>query len=170
MLKFRLYFDKDAETLWLNDMAAQGWAMVSFCFGFYTFVPCQKGEYIYQIDFTENFNSINESYKQLMRELGIEIVQRWGWWIMLRKPAKDGLFELYTDMQSQIGCYKKIRNLQAALAFAEFCFAIAQLIAAFKRMTPPLFAFLLLLALGLLFTWQALKTHRKIKVLAGEQA
>lgn len=30
MIKFKLYFDKDAETAWLNEMCAQGWAMQSF--------------------------------------------------------------------------------------------------------------------------------------------
>lgn len=28
MIKFRLYFDKDAETIWLNELAAKGWAMI----------------------------------------------------------------------------------------------------------------------------------------------
>lgn len=27
MIKFRLYFDKDAETIWLNELAAKGWDM-----------------------------------------------------------------------------------------------------------------------------------------------
>ena len=34
MIRFRLYFDKDAETKWLNEMAEQGWAMKSFFAGF----------------------------------------------------------------------------------------------------------------------------------------
>ena len=34
MIRFRLYFDKDAETKWLNEMAEQGWAMKHFFAGF----------------------------------------------------------------------------------------------------------------------------------------
>ena len=30
MTRFRISFDKDAETVWLNDMAAQGYAMTGF--------------------------------------------------------------------------------------------------------------------------------------------
>ena len=37
MVKFRLYFDKDKETKWLNKMAAAGWAMIGFFAGFYKF-------------------------------------------------------------------------------------------------------------------------------------
>ena len=44
MIRFRLYYDKDRETEWLNEMAADGWALKSFFAGFYKFEPCEKGE------------------------------------------------------------------------------------------------------------------------------
>ena len=47
MIRFRLYFDKDAETKWLNEMAEQGWAMKSFFTGFYSFERCEPGQYMY---------------------------------------------------------------------------------------------------------------------------
>ena len=50
MTKFRLYFDKDKETVWLNELAAKGYALISFFAGFYTFEKTEPGEYIYQID------------------------------------------------------------------------------------------------------------------------
>ena len=37
MTKFRLYLDKDKETAWLNEMAAQGYALTGFYAGFYKF-------------------------------------------------------------------------------------------------------------------------------------
>lgn len=52
MIKFRLYYDKDKETEWLNGLANEGWAMKGFFAGFYSFEPCEKGEYTYQIDFS----------------------------------------------------------------------------------------------------------------------
>ena len=51
MIRFRLYFDKDKETAWLNEMSRRGWAMNGFFAGFYRFEKCDPGEYIYQIDF-----------------------------------------------------------------------------------------------------------------------
>ena len=57
MIRFRLYFDKDKETAWLNEMAAQGWAVKSFFAGFFQFEACEKGEYVYQIDLGSCFFS-----------------------------------------------------------------------------------------------------------------
>ena len=51
MIKYRFYLDKDAETAWLNQMAADGWAMKRFFAGFYDFETCENGEYVYQVDF-----------------------------------------------------------------------------------------------------------------------
>ena len=34
MIKFKLYFDKDKETQWLNEMSQKGWAMTGFFAGF----------------------------------------------------------------------------------------------------------------------------------------
>lgn len=44
MIKYRFYLDKDAETAWLNQMAADGWAMKRFFAGFYDFETCENGE------------------------------------------------------------------------------------------------------------------------------
>lgn len=50
MIRFRLYYNKDTETEWLNKMAADGWALTGFFVGFYRFEACEKGEYTYQVD------------------------------------------------------------------------------------------------------------------------
>lgn len=77
MIKFRIYFDKDKETKWLNEMSQQGWAMTSFCVGVYTFEKCTEGKWNYQVDFGEKFGRCTEDYRDFMRESGIEIVQNW---------------------------------------------------------------------------------------------
>lgn len=41
MIRFRLYFDKDKETAWLNEMSGCGWAMNGFFAGFYRFEKCE---------------------------------------------------------------------------------------------------------------------------------
>ena len=107
MIRFKLYLDKDAETNWLNEMSEKGWAFKSFFAGFYTFEKCEEGKYAYQIDFGE----VSDEYREFMKEAGIEIVQTWGWWVILRKPASEGEFELYTDVESSIEHYSKIRRM-----------------------------------------------------------
>lgn len=73
MVKFRLYFDKDKETKWLNKMAAAGWAMTGFFAGFYKFEQSEKGKYSYQIDFGNKFFSVSKDYREFMEDADIEL-------------------------------------------------------------------------------------------------
>ena len=68
MIKFKLYFDKDKETAWLNEMSSNGWSMNGFFAGFYRFEPCEKGKYTYQIDFGNKLFSVSDDYKEFMAE------------------------------------------------------------------------------------------------------
>ena len=125
MTKFKIYFDKDVETKWLNQMVEEGWALKSFFAGFYTFEKCEPGEYTYQIDFGDKFGSVTDDYREFMEETGVEIVQTWGFWVILRKKTADGPFVLYTDVDSQITHYTKIRNMFKVAAIIELiCFYI----------------------------------------------
>lgn len=119
MRRFRLYFDKDKEIAWLNEMAAQGWAMTGFFAGVYTFEKCEPGQYVYQVDFGDHFGHVSENYRELMKDMNIEILQCWGYWILLRKEAAAGAFELYTDVDSQIEHYKKILRMFKAVTILE---------------------------------------------------
>lgn len=119
MIKFRLYFDKDAETKWLNGMSDKGWAMTGFFAGFFTFEPCECGKYRYQVDFSSRFGAVSNEYREFMQEAGIEIVQNWGFWVILRRLASEGKFQLYTDLESSIAHYTKIRRLFKAVTIIE---------------------------------------------------
>ena len=68
MIKFKLYFDKDKETAWLNEMSSNGWSMNGFFAGFYRFEPCEKGKYTYQIDFGNKLFSVSDDYKSSWRK------------------------------------------------------------------------------------------------------
>lgn len=119
MIRFRLYFDKDKETAWLNEMSGRGWAMKGFFAGFYRFEKCEPGEYTYQIDFGDELYNVSDEYRGLMEDIGAEIVALWGYWIILRKPAAEGPFELYTDPESMIEHYTKIRRMFKAVTMLE---------------------------------------------------
>lgn len=119
MIKFKLYYDKDKETQWLNRMAAGGLAMTGFFAGFYRFEPCEKGKYVYQIDFGDKLFSVSEDYREFMDEAGIEIIQPWGFWIILRQSAEKGEFKLYSDIDSLMEHYGKIRNMFKAVTIIE---------------------------------------------------
>lgn len=145
MIKFRLYFDKDAETKWLNEMAEQGWAMKRFFAGFYSFERCEPGQYMYQVDFGNRFFSVSEEYREFMQETGVEIVQPWGLWIILRKKAGEGTFELYTDVDSTIEHYTKIRRMFKAVAVVEILCLFLELYAGYSGFSMGfVFSFMIL--------------------------
>ena len=141
MVKFRIYFDKDKEELWLNEMAGAGWAMTDFFLGFYRFEPCEPGEYIYQIDlFTENKQHMtHEEYLSIIEESGAEYVCRWFWWGFFRRRAELGDFQLYTDVDSRLEQLQRIFRffrLGLILEAAIFCYELFVSIIDFYQ-SPP---------------------------------
>ena len=48
--KVYLEWDFKKEELWLNEMAAEGWALEHAAFCSYTFVRCEPGEYIIRME------------------------------------------------------------------------------------------------------------------------
>lgn len=130
MVKFRLYLNKDDETKYLNEMAEKGYAMTGFFAGFYSFEKCRPGEFIYQVDITEGMFRVTSDYREFMQEMGVEIVCLWGMWVILRKKAADGPFVLYTDVESTIEHYMKIRRMLKIAAMLEIICLMAEVIAA----------------------------------------
>lgn len=125
MIKFKLYYDKDAEEVWLREMSLKGWAFKKFFLGFYTFEPCEPGEYNYQIDLLDSWNGNKFDYASFMEGVGVEVVDQWWRWVYLRKKAADGPFEMYTDVESKIDLYRKIMNFfKIALVIEVICFFI----------------------------------------------
>ena len=116
MKKFVMFYDKDKEVEWLNKMAQDGYAMTDFFAGLYTFEPCEKGEWQYQIDIGNGFFNVKKEYAEFMDEMGIEIVKCWGPWVVLRRKAAEGEFELFSDVDSRIAQYKKILIFQHVFA------------------------------------------------------
>lgn len=123
MITFRFYFDKGKATHYLNNMAEKGYALKRFFAGFYFFKKCEKGAHRYQIDFADRPFFPSREYKEFMEDTGVEIVQTWGFWIMLRKPAQEGEFQLYSDIESSLRYYTKILILFKVVSIVELiCF------------------------------------------------
>lgn len=166
MIKFRIYFDKDEETKWLNEMSKQGWAFKSFFAGFYTFEECEPGQYEYQIDFGDKLCSVSEDYRNFMSEASITIVQTWFFWVILRRPAKEGTFELYTDVDSQIEHYKKIRFMFKVATIVEIICFFMELFAAIESKNLVFAGFaVLILAVLILIAREALHITNIIREL-----
>lgn len=161
MFKIRFYYDKDHEEKFLNEMSNRGYAMDKFFLGFYSFVPCNPGEYTYRVDLIAG-KGIKEtnSFYDLVRDAGGELVQTWGFWAFYRKK---GNFDLYSDRESQITQYEKIRKLFLGIGFLELIVMFMQLSQYLKYRS------IYSLALVVLFTFmtivlfaQVIKCTRKI--------
>ncbi len=163
MIKFRIYLDKEAEEKWLNQMAADGWAMESFFGGIYQFSACEKGAYTYRVDFGDKLFSVSEDYRELMQDAGIQIIQIWGYWVILRKKTSEGAFMLYTDLASNIEHYQKIRRMFKIVTIIELiCLFIELYVGAVKGIVLG-YAFGLLIGALLLSVINALfQTNQKI--------
>ena len=145
MKKFRLYYDKDKEEAFLNEMSGKGYAMKHFFLGVYTFEKCQPGEYTYRVDLISDktVEQRNELY-DLIRDSGGELVQTWGIWAIFRKK---GNFELYTDPESQIKQFRRIRKIFLRLVIVEFLLSIPQWYNSIQTKEPMLILMAMLLTL-----------------------
>ena len=133
MIRWKFTYDKDEEQDWLNEYARQGWAMTKFWLGVVTFVPCRPGEYIYQIDLLPGkglWADDYEGYVIFMNEMGVEVLQRWGRWVYLRKRAEEGPFVLYTDVESSIEHYQKIKKALKIAVILEIVCILMEVISA----------------------------------------
>lgn len=119
MRKFKLMFDKDKEIEWLDEMCRKGWALKRFKYGLYTFEPCVPGEYVFDTDLNDKGLYISRSYRNLLEEMDIEFLCSSGFWFLVRRKANLGPLELYTDYESKIAQYRRIRNMFKAVAVLE---------------------------------------------------
>ena len=161
MKKFRLYYDKDKGEAFLNDMSEKGYAMKRFFLGFYTFEKSQPGEYTYRVDLISDKTTEqrNELY-DLVQDSGGELVQTWGIWAFFRKK---GNFELYTDPESQIKQFRRIRTIFLRLALMEFILSLPNWYNAIQTKEPMLILMSLLLTLiAFIFLKQVRTCTKKI--------
>jgi hypothetical protein len=116
------------EEAWLNEMASKGLAFQDYFLGRYTFVDCEPGEYIYRIELLDGFPGGQKSreYLKFMTDNGVEYVARWARWVYFRKPAAEGSFDIYTDVDSQINHYRRIARMFLVAAIIELIAALAQ--------------------------------------------
>lgn len=167
LVRWKFYFNKDKEVQWLNEMAAKGWSMKSFFAGRYTFEQTQPGEYLYQVELLpRNVKEKAEYLHFLEHEMGVELVQEWGFWIFLRKKASEGPFELYTDASSKAEHCRKISHLFFAVAGLEFLVGLSEMLVwTTQEKSEFLLLAVILYALGLVFLRQGIRFQKKQKEL-----
>lgn len=165
MIRFRIYYDNDAAANWLNEMAKDGWNMTGFFAGIFLFEKCGKGAWQYQVDFRTGFGRKADDYRLFMEDAGIEVIQNWGFWTFLRKPASEKPFQLYTDIDSRLTHYKKILVMFKIITALEVLGLTVELLAALMGNRPAIAFAFVLGAISLILVNQVIRVKRIINKL-----
>jgi len=126
---YRLYVDFEREERWLNQQAARGWHLVRYNLGSYHFEQGQPGAWIYRIELLPGgpHSAASREYLALLQESGVEVVTTHARWVYLRRRAALGAFELFSDLESRIGHYRRVLGFFSFLLAAMAC-SVASLI------------------------------------------
>jgi len=116
-MKTRLWkypYNVEKTELWLNELAENGLICVGAdtLMSRYTFEQGEPGEYAYRLVFFDKCFGHSKSirYLSFLRESGIECVGHYCQYVLLRKKVADGEFNLFTDRESQIKYYERLRK------------------------------------------------------------
>ena len=98
MYKWFWVWEFEKEERWLNQMAMEGWALVSVGYSKYIFERCQPGDYIIRLE----MHNADTEYISFMNELGAEYLGNIFKWIYFRRKAEFGEFDVFSDIDSKI--------------------------------------------------------------------
>lgn len=149
----KTFVDYEKEEIWLNEMAAKGLAMVNYTFCKYTFEDCEPGEYQYRIELLDNLPSHAESRKYIsfMNENGAEHICTYVRWVYFRAKAGEYTFNIYSDMESKINHFRRIRTLWFALILLAIPSGTSNLFIGIRHINDGIFpSFNLAIGVGLL--------------------
>jgi hypothetical protein len=123
----KAYWSYEKEEKWLNEMSAKGLALTDYSWCRYVFSDSQPGEYTYRIELFEHLPSHPDSQKYLhfMEENGVEHIASYLRWVYFRKKACDGVFNIYSDLESRIKHYQRIIRFWIGLSAMEFLIGFA---------------------------------------------
>jgi uncharacterized protein YacL len=109
----------DKEERWLNDMAAQGWALDDVGFCRYEFESCEPGEYVIGLEMLEERlnHPKSQDYLGFLKETGVELVGALFRWVYLRSLSNaDNV--LFSDTDSLIRHMDRVIALPGMLTIA----------------------------------------------------
>ena len=160
-------WDFDREEQWLNDMAAQGLALVDVGFCRYVFEECLPGEYQIRLELLDKkpTHPESEQYIRFVEETGAEQVASWIDWVYFRKKTADGPFELFSDNASRLRMLNRVIGLLTTLGILCLLSGGYNLLLYFLWNNPVSLVGLLPLAVSALLgtgLWQILKQKKKL--------
>lgn len=115
----RIFFlwDYEEEQCWLDEMAAEGWALKEVRLCRYLFEKCEPGEWSVQFEMRESRpgSKENHEYISFIESTGAEYIGAVKRWVYFRKRTAEGEFTLYSDMTSRLDHINRIIALAGTL-------------------------------------------------------
>lgn len=170
---WKLITDFEKEEKFLNEMMANGYAFTKYSWGKYTFEKAPKGEYIYRLELLEHLPEHEESQKYIrfMEETGAELVDTFHRWAYFRKKAADGEFKIYSDLDSIIKHYMRIRMTFFLVAIFVLLAGILNMVIGIVSSPPNIyFAVSSFILAAALFVFGVIPTGKRINILQKERA
>ncbi|HPG60282.1 MAG TPA: DUF2812 domain-containing protein [Candidatus Wallbacteria bacterium] len=113
----RIFFNADKQQAWFNKMSDSGFELVAKKGPCYQFKPCEKGEFVYKLEFLPRFLTA-----EMLETFGAEAVFSDMRRVCLKKRAKDGGFDPFSDSA------ERFRNFRLKFGIFSFLFAAALLL------------------------------------------
>lgn len=114
VFKWYWVWDFDKEELWLNEMAAEGWALSRVGWATYWFEKTEPGEYEVRLE----CRRADDGYISFVQDTGAEYLGRVFLWIYFRRKSELGAFELNGDLDSRIAQLTTINRFILPLGLA----------------------------------------------------
>ena len=114
-------WDFEKEEAWLNTMAQSGWLLDKVGFCSFDFIECTPGEYTIRLEMHDH----DEAYISFMQETGAEYIGRMVKWIYFRKRTQDGVFDIFSDIDSRITHLDHIGKMLSIVATANLLIGLA---------------------------------------------
>ncbi|MAT44195.1 MAG: hypothetical protein CL609_17830 [Anaerolineaceae bacterium] len=103
-------WNDDKEEAWLEEMASQGFHLISANFiANYTFEVGEPKKMVYRLDFYFDDRKKYQEYIQLFADAGWELVSEFGGWQYFRtEQVGSTIPEIYTDKDSKLVKYQRL--------------------------------------------------------------
>ncbi len=101
-----LVWDFEKEERWLNEMAADGWALSEVGYCRYVFEKTENNEYTIRLE----MHPFDENYIAFMKDTGAEYIGRVLQWIYFRKRSELGSFDIFSDLDSRLSHVSRIHK------------------------------------------------------------
>ncbi len=124
----KTFIDINKEEAWLNEQGQNGLMLIGYHGGIYEFEDVSPVKYQYKIDLPAYTGYKKKEYLTFLEQTGITVVAEYGGRVYLRKNAKDGPLDIYTERQETAKQVNKRLSFYFVTAVSQFMLGLMMLV------------------------------------------